>query len=465
MSISSSEFLSIIQAREKAVAVGGYSELLEQVRTAIARDHADTLTAALGNADAAHQIKDLILHYAAAHLAGQNFDRAAVTERIYQDMAGLGILTEYLQDPLVEEINVNRYDFIEIAYADHTVFLQGSDAFASPEAALDIIKRMVRMGGQLLDAQTPQVDSTVGTGIRIIATIPPIAPKEYGVTASIRKQRRTQMTAEELIKAGLATDDMLEALTLCICNRLSIGISGGTGSGKSTVESYLVNQYILHNEGQNNRVYTVEDTRELCLLEYDPLHDRPARIIPFTTSTAPAKYTMFDLIKGSLRYHPSLIVPAEVRDGAVFEAMIAGQSGHTILTSFHADGARESYRRLVTLCHMARTGLSDAILLEMCIDAWPIIVHVEQYKDGVRRIAEIFEATGMDGSGHVTGNSLYRFRIEQTIRDVQGRILQVKGRHERTGCLSPERCRKLLDRGVEPERLYALFPEAKGVTP
>ena len=91
------------------------------------------------------------------------------------------------------------------------------------------------------------------------------------------------------------------------------------------------------------------------------------------TSEAPAKVNMFDLTKDALRYHPQLIVPAEVRDGAVYEAMSAGRTGHTILTSFHADSARDSYNRLVSLCHMAEIRQTDGLMSE-CIKAWPIIV-------------------------------------------------------------------------------------------
>jgi pilus assembly protein CpaF len=90
---------------------------------------------------------------------------------------------------------------------------------------------------------------------------------------------------------------------------------------------------------------------------------------------------MLDLIISSLRFHPALIVPAEVRDAAAFQAVIAGQTGHTILTAFHADSALDAYRRLVSMCHSAQTGLSDELLLEMCAGAWPIMVYKKQLKD------------------------------------------------------------------------------------
>jgi pilus assembly protein CpaF len=136
-------------------------------------------------------------------------------------------------------------------------------------------------------------------------------------------------------------------------------MAGGTGSGKTTDEAYLLNEYIRRNEDYNNRVFIIEDSRELNLIGYDEENDRPARVLHTVTKDPPNPITMLDLIVSSLRFHPALIVPAEVRDAAAYQAATAGQTGHTILTAFHADNARDAYRRLVSMCHSARTGLSD----------------------------------------------------------------------------------------------------------
>ncbi len=465
MSISSYEFLSILQAERgnsgKQDSAGTeYMSVLDYVRSNIAQNHASELSAALDSADAAKTLKNLIMKYAGECMSGCDFDRDALVEKIYQDMAGLGLLTKYLYDPSIEEININGFDTVEIIRLDRTDYLYGEEAFASSEAALDIIKRMVRMGGKLLDAQTPQVDSFIGGGTRIIATIPPLIPEEYGVVASIRKQNKQRITKDMLVNAGAATADMLDFLVTCLCNHVSVGLCGGTGSGKSSLQSYILNEYITKNEDYNNRIYLVEDTRELNLLKYDVANDRPARVLPMLTSESPVHVTMGDLIKGSLRYHPNLIVPAEVRDGAVLQAMTAGRTGHTILTSFHADGAKDSYSRLLSMCHMTDTKVSDERLLEDCISAWPVIAYQRQLKDHSRKIMEIFEATGQE-SGHVTGNFLYRFVIERTVRDGRGHVVKVEGHHEKTGDISPRLYRRLLDNGASAELLKRLFPDVR----
>lgn len=463
MSITAYEYLSILQATETLTEQenGGfdYSKLLENVRSVIAEKHSNELSSALGNADAAKTLKTLILKYCVESLSGKEFNQAGLVEKIYQDMAGLGILTDYLYDPNVEEINVNGYNVIEINYPDHIKFLYDKEAFPSPTAALDIVGRMVRMGGMILDAQTPRVDSYTGDGTRISAMIPPAVPQERGVIASIRKQNKSEITREQLLDSGSVSVDMLDFLTLCLCNGISVGLAGSTGSGKTTDQAYLLNEYIRRNEDYNNRVFIIEDSRELNLIDYDEENDRPARVLYTVTKDPPNPITMLDLIVSSLRFHPALIVPAEVRDAAAYQAASAGQTGHTILTAFHADNAHDAYRRLVSMCHSAQTGLSDELLLEMCVGAWPIMVFKKQLKDNSRKYMEIFEATGVE-NGKLKGQTLYRFAVSETDRDGRGRIVKVQGSHKRVGTISEELFSRLRENGAPEAELYRLFPEA-----
>ena len=169
MSISCYEYLSILEVGDKEeapkdVTQNEYMEVLENVRGEIAKNHAEELAKTLNDASSAKTLKSLIMRYAAEYMSGKDYDRDELVEKIYQDMAGLGILTQYLYDPVVEEININSYDMIEVIYPNRTDFITGKDAFPTPEAALDIVKRMVRMGGKIIDAQTPQVDSFIGDG-------------------------------------------------------------------------------------------------------------------------------------------------------------------------------------------------------------------------------------------------------------------------------------------------------------
>ncbi|MDD3231068.1 MAG: ATPase, T2SS/T4P/T4SS family [Oscillospiraceae bacterium] len=466
MSITAYEYLSVLQAAdaetEPALETGGfdYSRLLENVRSVIAERHSKELSSVLDSVDAAKTLKTLILKYCVQELAGKEFDQTGLVGKVYQDMAGLGILTDYLYDPNVEEININGYNVIEINYPDHIKYLYGKEAFLTPTAALDIVKRMVRMGGMILDAQTPRVDSYIGGGTRISAMIPPVVPQERGVIASIRKQIRSNITRQQLLNSGSVSADMLDFLTLCLCNGISIGLAGSTGSGKTTDQAYLLNEYIRKNEDYNNRVFIIEDSRELNLIDYDEENERPARVLYTMTKDPPNPISMLDLIVSSFRFHPSLIVPAEVRDAAAYQAANAGQTGHCILTAFHSDSAHDAYRRLVSMCHSAQTGLSDERLLEMCAGAWPVMVFKKQLKDNSRKYMEIFEATGV-GAGKLKGQMLFKFVISETERDGHGRIVKVHGTHQRVGAISPELFSRLRDNGVPEAELYRLFPDAR----
>ncbi|MEG2010032.1 MAG: hypothetical protein RR032_06490, partial [Oscillospiraceae bacterium] len=154
MSITAYEYLSILQTTEGKGNVNthdfDYLSLLEKIRSTIAESHSKELAAALDSPAAAKTLKTLILQYCVEILAGTGFEQEKLVEKIYLDMAGLGLLTEYLQDESVEEINLNGFDTVEIIYPDRTKFLFGDEAFPSPTAALDIVKRMVRMGGMIL---------------------------------------------------------------------------------------------------------------------------------------------------------------------------------------------------------------------------------------------------------------------------------------------------------------------------
>ncbi len=462
MSITAYEYLSILQTAHgessTAKADLDYISLLDKVRSIIAQRHSKELASALDSRAAAKRLKDLILQYCVENLAGTVFEQEPLVEKIYLDMAGLGLLTEYLQDESVEEINLNAYDTVEVIYPDRTKFLYGEQAFPTPSAALDIVKRMVRMGGMILDAQTPKVDSYIGDGTRISAMIPPAVPPERGVVVSIRKQSRSSISRTQLVDSGSVSADMLDFLTLCLCNGISVGLAGGTGSGKTTDQAFLLNEYIKNNDDYNNRIYVIEDSRELNLVGFDHLHDRPARVIYTTTKPEPNPMTMGDHIINALRYHPKLIVPAEVRDGAAYEAASAGQTGHTILTAFHADNAVEAYSRLVSMCHLANTGLSDERLLEMCVGAWPIMVYKKQLKDNSRKYMEVFEATGVE-NGKLCGTMLYRFVISENERDEHGQITKVVGEHKRVGTISSKIYTRLKDNGVEEAELQRLFPD------
>ena len=185
-----------------------------------------------------------------------------LADKIYEDMAGFGVLTKYLSDVAVEEINVNAWNCIEVIYPDKILMLE--DTFINPDDCMDKIKKMVWLGGSIIDGSNPKVDSFIGEGIRISAIIPPCVDKKTGGVASIRRQKENVITRELMISYGSATDDELDFLSLCINNGVSLAIAGATGSGKTSDLGYLIGRL-----DDDKRIYTIEDTRELNIAKLD----------------------------------------------------------------------------------------------------------------------------------------------------------------------------------------------------
>lgn len=429
---------------------GSYEEFLEWIRKQITDHHSGELAKAIGSEEAASTLRTLIAKYISS--AEQNAIPAGMAlqeliDTIYQDMAGLGVLTELLKDPDVEEININgfRPGGIEVIRSKGLEFLK--QGFPSADAALNTIKKMVRMGGQTLDASNPVVDSDLGDGVtRISAYIPPVARKEDGVIASIRRQRLLPVTREDYITNGMVTAEMLDFLTCCVINGCSVSFAGGMGSGKTTDLTFLLNQYLRENSDPNNRVMVIGDTDEVRTITWDEKHNRPARVIYGLTSPSPVKKTMRDLVKEALRQNAHVIAPMECRDAAAYDVVDAGQTGQVIVTTFHGMSAKNAYMRLLSLCQMANTGLSENTLMEYIITALPIMVFKKMEKDGSRKFMEIFEATGHSG-GAVTGQILFKYKKDLTDYDETGEVKKVHGHFEKINNISDNLRERLEDNG------------------
>lgn len=435
-----------------------YPEILEKVRTRISTKHAKELSLSL-TAQEGEQTLRLLIAKALADchietLPGEENNRV---ERIYQDMAGMGLLAQYIRDPKVEEININGYDEIEVIYGDHTEFLK--EGFDTPQAAIDIVKKMVRMGGKTIDLSRPNVDSYTADGTRISAMIPPIIPEDRAVAASIRKQTRTDITRGQYLASDACLPDELDFLVLCLTHEISIGIAGAAGTGKTTDENFLMSEYIRLNNDWNDRIYLIEDSREITLNKRQP-NGRPNRIVPTVTVDGQKPITMGDLVKEALRYDAKLIIPVEIRDEAAYEAMNAGLTGHTIMTSLHASGARDAYYRILVMCMMAHTQLSETELLKLITKAWPIMCFKKQLRDGSRKIMEIYEATGVE-NGEVQGRYLYRYTVRKEERDDAGNVMHVAGTHRQVGNISEALFERLIQNGASEQNIRAIFPANK----
>lgn len=385
-----------------------YKDALEKIRHTISKYHSAELSDVLYSAEAGDRLKNLITRYLNLNrikVSGMD-NISALTDRIYEDMAGFGILTKYLQDETVEEININAWNAVEIVYPNGFVLIP--ETFLSPEDCVDKIKKMVWLGGSIIDGSNPKVDSFIGEGIRISAIIPPCVAKYTGGVASIRRQKSSMITRDMLIDYDTATAEELDFLALCINHGVSVALAGSTGSGKTTDLAYLISCF-----SPEKRIYTIEDTRELDIAKLDDGRITN-RVVQTLTKDAGTPITMNDLLKEALRFHPDVIVPAEMRGAEAMTAQEAGRTGHTILTTLHANSAADAYNRILSMCVEARTGLSEEKLLEFILEAIPVIVYKRQLSDGRRIYDEIFEGIGLE-KGHVVGRTLYRYNVKENV--------------------------------------------------
>lgn len=215
--------------------------------------------------------------------------------------------------------------------------------------------------------------------------------------------------------------------------------------------------YILSCVPNEKRIVTIEDTREFSLAKFDENSVMLNDVIHLLTKEEPNSVTMLDLLKLSLRLHPEILVPAEMRGKEALTVQEAGRTGHTIVGTLHANSARTAYDRILTMCLEAGTSLSEERLLKNIVEAFPIMLFKVQLPDKSRKYMEIFEATGVQ-NGEVTGNTLFKYVVDHYDRDEAGRIIKVVGSHKRLGSISLTLAERLLVGGV-PQKEIRRFSE------
>lgn len=324
-------------------------------------------------------------------------ERSKIITEVLNESLGLGPLEALLADPAVTEIMVNgaRKIFIEKGGK-----LQLSDTtFTSNQHVKNVIERIVSPLGRRIDEKTPYVDARLKDGSRVNAIIEPLAID--GPALTIRKFRKGIITPENYIEWGSASRSMVDFLKLAVDNAMNVVISGGTGSGKTSLLN-LISSFIP----SDARIVTIEDAAELRLMQEHVvrLETRPA------TLEGSNAVTIRDLVRNSLRMRPDRIVVGETRDGAALDMLQAMNTGHDgSMTTTHANSPRECIARLETLCLMAGMDLPVRAIREQISKAVHLIVQISRLSDGSRKIVCISEVTGMQGDV-VTIQDIFKFK-------------------------------------------------------
>ncbi|VXB69766.1 CpaF family protein [Aeromicrobium sp. 9AM] len=311
-------------------------------------------------------------------------ERRRLIQDIEDDALGLGPLQRLLADPEVTEIMVNGWDRI---YVERFGKLSPSGArFSSEEHLRRVIDRIVGRVGRRVDESSPLVDARLSDGSRINAIIPPLAVD--GSSLTIRKFSDTPFGVSDLVGFGTMTKGIAELLHACVQARLNILVSGGTGTGKTTLLNVL-SSFIPGDE----RIVTIEDAVELRLQQEHVvrLESRPANI------EGRGEVSIRELVRNSLRMRPDRIVVGEVRGGESLDMLQAMNTGHDgSISTLHANSPRDAIARLETLVLMAGMELPVRAIREQVASAVDLIIQLTRMRDGSRRITAVTEVIGME---------------------------------------------------------------------
>ncbi len=296
-----------------------------------------------------------------------------------------GPLEAYIEDPTITEIMVNGSDEIYIERGGS--ISKTNTRFKDDEEVLSLVERMVSMVNRRIDESSPMVDARMNDGSRLNAAISPISID--GPVLTIRRFIENLNTVDDLISLGMMTREVCNFISECVRRRISIVISGGTSSGKTTLLGILAS---LIPKGE--RIITIEDSAELSLMTNHVvrLEARPPNI------EGAGEVTIRQLVKNALRMRPDRIVVGECRGGEALDMLQAMNTGHEgSLTTVHANSARDAISRLETMVLMANEALPLRAIRQQIVSSVKMIIHLARDGSGTRYISQIAELTGQEG--------------------------------------------------------------------
>jgi pilus assembly protein CpaF len=331
-------------------------------------------------------------------------DRERLIAEISDDILGHGPIERLLADDSVTEIMVNGP--FDIWVERQGRLYQTTVRFNDDSHLRRIINKMVAQVGRRIDESSPMVDARLPDGSRVNAVIPPHSLS--GPLITIRKFANKRLDLQEMIRLGTLTQETVEFLDRCIAAQLNILISGGTGTGKTTLLNAL-SQGVSDSE----RIVTIEDAAELQLKQQHVLRleGRPKNI------EGQGEITIRDLVRNALRMRPDRIIVGEVRGAEALDMLQAMNTGHDgSLTTVHANAPRDALARIETMVLMAGYDLPLRAIRQQVASALDMILHLERLEDGSRRVTAITEVQRME-SDVITLQEIFAFKIENIRQD------------------------------------------------
>ncbi len=363
-------------------------------------------------------------------------EQTRILEEVLDEVLGLGPLETLLKEPSISDILVNRYNKVFIER--NGKLSETQVRFKDDAHLLHIIEKIVSQVGRRIDEAQPIVDARLQDGSRVNAIIPPLALD--GPCLSIRRFGRHVVTQEEMLQYKTLTPGMLRFLAACVQSKTTILISGGTGSGKTTMLNAL-SRFIPEEE----RIITIEDTAELQLQQ--------RHVVKFETRppnlNKEGGINQRVLLRTALRMRPDRIIVGECRGAEALDMLQAMNTGvEGSMSTVHANTPRDAFSRLETMVMMADLEIPTRVILQQLASAIKLVVQVSRLQDGARKILSISEVLGV-AEDRVQLQEIFTFD-RMGVNDAG----KVQGRFRATGAAP-----KILDRfrvsGIQlPERIF-----------
>jgi pilus assembly protein CpaF len=335
-------------------------------------------------------------------------EQFALEKVLVDELLGFGPLEELLADPDISDIMVNGP---EQTYVEKKGKLTLAPIhFRDEEHLFQIAQRIVNQVGRRVDQTTPLADARLPDGSRVNVIVPPLSLR--GTAISIRKFSAKPITLDMLAQWGALNQKMCTALKIAGACRFNIVISGGTGSGKTTMLNALSKMI-----DPGERVLTIEDAAELRLQQphWLPLETRPANL------EGQGAITIGDLVKNALRMRPDRIILGEIRGAECFDLLAAMNTGHDgSMCTLHANSPRECLGRMENMILMGDIKIPKEAISKQIAESVDLIVQIKRLRDGSRRVTNITEVIGMEGDVIVTQEL---FKFEYLSEDADGKIV------------------------------------------
>ena len=323
--------------------------------------------------------------------------------------------------------------------------------FRSPQHAIDIVKRLLHHSGMIIDNATPIAQGHLPGNTRITAIKTPVVDEDVGIAVSIRLLHPQRVDRSHIIESGMATEEMIAFLEMCIRYGVSVVIAGRTSSGKTTLMNAL-----LGSIPDDKRIYTIESgARELYLVKknrFGETQNNVVHTLSRPSDSASYNITQENLVVAALRFDPDVVVVGEIRDAEANSAVEASLTGHTVVTTVHSGPAESAHGRISLLCQR-RFQLGMEVSLSQSRQAFPIVVFAHKCEDNTRKIMDISECE-VTPDGKAFYHCLYRYHIRENKYD--GNQFVISGEFEKVNPPSPY-LQNLLTRSGVPQEVLSEF--------